>query len=89
MRYFKIKGWDHGILYAGIVNLSDWGPITNKLYITIFYNYNLFHFFYRNYYTNIVFTQLLITKNIEIKCLTSDYPIDNTKSLIEYLQTYY
>ena len=26
----------HGILYPGIVNLSDWGPITKILYITIF-----------------------------------------------------
>ena len=48
------------------------------------YSYNLF---YRNYDTNILFTQLLTTKNIRIKCLTSDYPVVNTKSLVEYLQT--
>ena len=38
-------------------------------------------FFYRNYEKNILFMQLLTTKNITVKYLTSDYPVDNTKSL--------
>ena len=50
---------------------------------------DLFNLFHKNLYSNIVFTQLLTTKYIGIKYLTSDYPVDNSKSFIKYLQTYY